>query len=141
MGLALVYFFFFCCRYWADIGQPKDFLRGMHLHLKCLESKNRLIRQSSFDNANRKAPSPTLSFLRHDLNGQLTPRAILALPPSRPGVELLGNVLIDASAVIGEGSVIGPDVTIGANCEIGMGTYFYATFLVLNFTVCFTFNL
>mmetsp|Transcript_24782 Transcript_24782/g.24530 ORF Transcript_24782/g.24530 Transcript_24782/m.24530 type:complete len:145 (+) Transcript_24782:623-1057(+) len=38
-----------------------------------------------------------------------------------PGVEIVGNVLIDPTAKIGEGSKLGPDVTIGPGVIIGRG--------------------
>ncbi|PON90808.1 Nucleotidyl transferase domain containing protein [Trema orientale] len=37
------------------------------------------------------------------------------------GSHILGNVLVDESAVIGEGCLIGPDVAIGPGCEIEPG--------------------
>jgi mannose-1-phosphate guanylyltransferase len=87
--------------YWADIGQPKDFLRGMKLHLASLD-----LQQEDPD---------------------LTPRSRLALPgqldPSiGTEVQIISStVLIDPSVRIGRNSVIGPNVTIGPNVEIGEG--------------------
>ncbi|EER12224.1 Mannose-1-phosphate guanyltransferase, putative [Perkinsus marinus ATCC 50983] len=80
--------------YWADIGQPKDYLRGMSMHLNFLSHKNE-------DNKVTKT---------HE-----------KLARSLPGVEIVGNVLIDESAKIGEGSKLGPDVTIGPGVVIGRG--------------------
>ncbi|KAF4349472.1 hypothetical protein F8388_010992 [Cannabis sativa] len=37
------------------------------------------------------------------------------------GSHIIGNVLVDESAVIGEGCLIGPDVAIGPGCEIEPG--------------------
>uniref|UniRef100_M4BIZ1 mannose-1-phosphate guanylyltransferase n=1 Tax=Hyaloperonospora arabidopsidis (strain Emoy2) TaxID=559515 RepID=M4BIZ1_HYAAE len=61
--------------YWMDIGQPKDFLSGMCLHLDFVE---------------RTKPE-TLSI----------------------GDKYIGNVMVDPTAVIGEGCLIGPNVVIG----------------------------
>lgn len=83
--------------YWADIGQPKDFLRGMKLHLASLEKKQN--------------------------DPDLTPRSVLYTPATpRSGVKMMGStILIDPSVKIGRNSVIGPNVTIGKNVEIGEG--------------------
>ena len=82
--------------YWADIGQPRDFLRGMKLHLASLE--------------------------RHQ-NEDLTPRSRLCVNhPADSKFSVKGNtVLIDPSATIEEGCVIGPNVTIGKQVHIGKG--------------------
>ena len=82
--------------YWADIGQPRDFLRGMKLHLASLE--------------------------RHQ-NEDLTPRSRLCVNhPVDSKFTVKGNtVLIDPSAIIEEGCVIGPNVTIGKQVHIGKG--------------------
>lgn len=69
--------------YWMDVGQPRDYLKGLTLHLDSL----RIHRPE-----------------------------VLASGP-----QFKGNVLVDATATIGEGCLIGPDVCIGAGCEIGNG--------------------
>lgn len=69
--------------YWMDVGQPKDYLKGLKLHLDSLR-------------------------IHHPEN--------LASSPY-----IKGNVLIDASATIGQGCSIGPDVSIGKGCVIGDG--------------------
>lgn len=69
--------------YWMDVGQPKDYLKGLHLHLDSLR-----IRQ---------------------------PHTLAA----GPGIQ--GNVLVDSSAKIGDGCLIGPDVSIASGCVIGNG--------------------
>ncbi|KAF4663326.1 hypothetical protein FOZ61_001751 [Perkinsus olseni] len=95
--------------YWADIGQPKDYLRGMSMHLSFLSRKS--------DEGKAK---PHEELIR-----------------SLPGVEIVGNVfhrgysvivycmlcqvLIDPTAKVGEGSRLGPDVTIGPGVVIGRG--------------------
>lgn len=69
--------------FWADVGQPADYLTGTALYL----------------DAQRAAKSE-----------------MLAVGPS-----YLGNVLVDSSAVIGEGCLIGPDVVVGPGCVIADG--------------------
>ncbi|MEW5301312.1 MAG: hypothetical protein WDW38_009517 [Sanguina aurantia] len=69
--------------YWMDVGQPKDYLKGLKLHLDSL----------------------------HINHAAMLTR----------GSNITGNVLIDASATIGEGCSLGPDVSIGAGCVIGNG--------------------
>ncbi|KAJ3123232.1 mannose-1-phosphate guanyltransferase, partial [Physocladia obscura] len=64
--------------FWADVGQPKDFLKGTGLYLNSLaESESTVLR--------------------------LAPQS----------ANIVGNVLIHETAVIGENCKIGPDVTIG----------------------------
>ncbi|GMF11164.1 unnamed protein product [Phytophthora lilii] len=70
--------------YWMDIGQPKDFLSGMCLHLDYLERSN----------------ADSLST----------------------GSKFIGNVMVDPTAVIGEGCLIGPNVVVGPGCVIEDGT-------------------
>jgi len=83
--------------YWADIGQPRDFLRGMKLHLASLERRQK-------DNID------------------LTPRSRMSPLSVDAKFSLKGNtVLIDPSAVIEEGCVIGPNVTVGKHVHVGKG--------------------
>jgi mannose-1-phosphate guanylyltransferase len=70
--------------YWMDIGQPKDFLSGMCLHLDFLGRSN----------------AESLST----------------------GSKFIGNVMVDPTAVIGEGCLIGPNVVVGPGCVIEDGT-------------------
>lgn len=70
--------------YWMDIGQPKDFLSGMCLHLDFVE----------------RSKADTLST----------------------GSKFIGNVMVDPTAVIGEGCLIGPNVVVGPGCVIEDGT-------------------
>mmetsp|Transcript_51261 Transcript_51261/g.85168 ORF Transcript_51261/g.85168 Transcript_51261/m.85168 type:complete len:278 (-) Transcript_51261:117-950(-) len=51
----------------------------------------------------------------------------LLAPPSS---SILGGVMVDPSAVIGENCVIGPNVTIGPNCVIGNGVRLHNTALL-----------
>jgi mannose-1-phosphate guanylyltransferase len=69
--------------YWMDVGQPKDYLTGLGLHL---------------DSLRRRKPE------------QLS-----------EGDNITGNVIIDETAIIGQGCVIGPNVSIGKMCVIGDG--------------------
>ncbi|KAF5289563.1 hypothetical protein FQA39_LY15010 [Lamprigera yunnana] len=69
--------------FWMDVGQPKDFLKGMCMYLK---------------------------FLR-----QKTPERMY----NGPGV--VGNVLVDSTAIIGSDCQIGPNVTIGPGAVIEDG--------------------
>jgi mannose-1-phosphate guanylyltransferase len=81
--------------YWADIGQPKDFIRGMKMHLAAHA-------------ANPDEP--------------LTPRSKLATISNTAGYELKGStVIVGKNTTIGEGSVIGPHVVLGDNCVVGKG--------------------
>jgi len=66
--------------FWMDIGQPKDFLKGLGLYLSSC------------------------------------PQNILAKGPS-----IVGNVLMDPTAKIGDGCKIGPDVSIGPGVVIEDG--------------------
>ncbi|XP_042480759.1 mannose-1-phosphate guanylyltransferase 1-like isoform X1 [Macadamia integrifolia] len=69
--------------FWMDIGQPKDYLKGLRLYL---------------DHERRNSPQ---DFSR--------------------GPNIIGNVLIDSSAKVGEGCIIGPDVVVGPDCVIESG--------------------
>lgn len=69
--------------FWMDVGQPKDFLKGMGLYLTSLRQK--------------------------------TPEKLY----SGPGV--IGNVLVDPTAIIGKDCRIGPNVTIGPGVTIADG--------------------
>ncbi|KAI8912334.1 nucleotide-diphospho-sugar transferase [Powellomyces hirtus] len=69
--------------FWADVGQPKDFLTGSALYLESIH---------------QKAPE-TL----------------------KTGDDIVGNVLVAASAKIGLNCKIGPNVVLGPNAVIGDG--------------------
>lgn len=83
--------------YWMDIGQPKDYLTGMCLHLDSMSKLN----------------MEALSV----------------------GEQFFGNVLVDPSATIGKGCLIGPDVVIGANCVIEDGVRLSRSTLMRGVTV------
>ena len=79
--------------YWADIGQPRDFLRGMKMHLA-----------HTFSHPNQAR----------------TPRSILH--KSSNDFEIKGGtVIVGSKSSIGAGSLIGPNVVIGNDCVIGKG--------------------
>eukprot|EP00252_Welwitschia_mirabilis_P024888 TRINITY_DN7580_c0_g1_i1.p1 TRINITY_DN7580_c0_g1~~TRINITY_DN7580_c0_g1_i1.p1 ORF type:complete len:362 (+),score=45.27 TRINITY_DN7580_c0_g1_i1:179-1264(+) len=69
--------------FWMDIGQPKDYIKGLRLYLDSLRRKS----------------SKKLS----------------------DGPHIIGNVIVDERATIGEGCLIGPDVAIGPGCVIEAG--------------------
>ncbi|XP_057971021.1 mannose-1-phosphate guanylyltransferase 1-like [Malania oleifera] len=69
--------------FWMDIGQPKDYIKGLQLYLGSLS---------------KKTPSKLAT-----------------------GSNIIGNVLVDDSAAIGDGCLIGPDVAIGPGCVVESG--------------------
>ncbi|XP_026418202.1 mannose-1-phosphate guanylyltransferase 1-like [Papaver somniferum] len=69
--------------FWMDIGQPRDYIKGLSLYL---------------DSIRNKSPSKLAS-----------------------GSHIVGNVLIDESAIIKDGCLIGPDVAIGPGCIVESG--------------------
>ena len=83
--------------YWADIGQPKDFIKGMKMHL-----------ESAAASAGKEECA--------------SPRSRLAKQASDCSFEIKGRtVMIGADSQVGEGSVLGPNVVIGNQCKIGRG--------------------
>ncbi|CEM07905.1 unnamed protein product [Vitrella brassicaformis CCMP3155] len=93
--------------YWADIGQPKDFLKGMHLYLDSVDKKWKK------------------GQIEHDDE----------IPKLAKGDKFIGNVLVSESATIGDGCLIGPDVTIGPNCRIDDGVRIQRSALMEGVTV------
>lgn len=71
--------------FWMDIGQPKDFLKGMKLYLAHVS----------------KHPELSLQLAT--------------------GENIIGPVLIDKTAKIGSGGLIGPNVVIGQNVRLEDG--------------------
>lgn len=69
--------------FWMDVGQPRDYISGLHLYL---------------DSLRRNHPEKLAK-----------------------GANVVGNVIIHETAQIGEGCLIGPDVSIGQNCVIEAG--------------------
>jgi len=80
--------------FWADVGQPKDFLAGLSLYLRSLV----------------KHPS---GFADQQLAKQEDYKSI--------DVIIKGSVLIAPDAKIGRGSKIGPNVVVGAGVVVGEG--------------------
>ncbi|XP_026193824.1 mannose-1-phosphate guanyltransferase beta, partial [Cyclospora cayetanensis] len=109
--------------YWADIGQPKDFLRGMSLFLEDLRV-NRETRERKETPASGSLPEENLS--KDDSLEDCAECPGLICMPSQElalvdGPQFVGNVLVDPSAVIGEGSILGPNVTVDKDVIIGRG--------------------
>lgn len=75
--------------FWMDIGQPHDYLDGLGKYLPSLVGSNR----ESLLMTEKEAESR--------------------------GFSVIGCVLIDPSAVIGKGCVLGPNVTVDKDCKIG----------------------
>ena len=88
--------------YWADIGQPRDFLRGMKMHLAHLSK-----------------------------GGDHSPRSRLS-QGIEGGEVRGGTVLVGTNSSIGAGSSIGPNVVIGNNCVVGRGVRLSNTTLLDN---------
>jgi len=78
--------------FWADIGQPKDYLIGTNLFLNNLVLKNS-------------------SLLGLNLNKDLKIK----------NTNIIGNVLIDSTASISDSCSLGPNVVIGRNVVIRSG--------------------
>jgi len=85
--------------FWMDVGQPKDFLTGMCLYLEFLRENQK----------NQK-------FKEKHQNPKLSVPTQLAEGPC-----IVGDVIVDPSAKIGNNCRIGPNVTIGANVVIEDG--------------------
>jgi mannose-1-phosphate guanylyltransferase len=83
--------------FWADIGQPRDYLAGQALYL---------------------------ASMRHKKSGSLA-----------AGPEFVGNVLVDPTAKIGDGCLIGPDVVIGPGCVIESGVRLQGTTVLPGVTI------
>jgi mannose-1-phosphate guanylyltransferase len=83
--------------FWADIGQPRDYLAGQALYL---------------------------ASMRHQKSGSLA-----------AGPEFVGNVLVDPTAKIGDGCLIGPDVVIGPGCVIESGVRLQGTTVLPGVTI------
>lgn len=85
--------------FWMDVGQPKDFLTGMCLYLEFLRQNKQTKKQ--------EATSKT---------------AMLSIPTQlAEGPCIVGDVIVDPSAKIGNNCRIGPNVTIGPNVIIEDG--------------------
>ncbi|EPR62968.1 GDP-D-mannose pyrophosphorylase [Toxoplasma gondii GAB2-2007-GAL-DOM2] len=91
--------------YWADIGQPKDFLKGMTLHLDAMRQQQEATSHQEGEVENGV-----------DRDARVPSSARLVSGP-----QFIGNVLVDPSAKIGEDCLIGPDVTIDRGVVVGRG--------------------
>jgi len=80
--------------YWMDIGQPRDYITGMCMHLASLR---------------RRSP--------HLLAAAAAPAAAAAAG----GGNVRGDVLIHASASVSPLAVVGPNAVIGPNCVVEDG--------------------
>ena len=96
--------------FWMDIGQPKDFLIGSF--------QEALSRWQTVNGDSSTGMCLYLTSLR-----QRNPPALYIHQQKDGGVEttIVGNVLVDPTAKIGNGCRIGPNVTIGPNCVIEDG--------------------
>ena len=83
--------------FWMDVGQPRDFLRGVRLYLKHI------------------AGTEIAKIPESLTNGEA------AKPQMQPATRLIQPVLIDPSAQIAPGCCIGPNVCIGANVKLEAG--------------------
>lgn len=94
--------------YWMDVGQPKDFLIGMlieiNIQLDILVTVNKL----------QNLHFPGMGMYLNSLQ-EKSPEKLY----HGPGV--VGNVLIDPTAVIGRDCRIGPNVTIGPGVTLSDG--------------------
>eukprot|EP00126_Sphaerothecum_destruens_P015849 Sdes_comp9915_c0_seq1m1456 len=79
--------------FWMDVGQPKDYLMGMCLYLNSLGHK-----------------SPASLYKSKGQNEKKSGET-----------QIIGNVLISPSAIIGKDCKLGPNVVIGPNCVIEDG--------------------
>lgn len=134
----------FCYRlqgYWADIGQPRDFLEGMSLYLQHLRC-HREARQGPPVEGPSDSQGPP-GAPKKEMCGEAGVRALacpenleeteakakgplLMTMPSQElslleGPHITGNVLVDPTAIIGEGTVLGPNVSIDRDVVIGKG--------------------
>lgn len=84
--------------FWADVGQPKDFLTGTGLFLEALAKETKTL------STNGKSHLVTLNESKDN------------------DFTILGNVFIHETAKIGKGATLGPNVSIGANTIVGDGS-------------------
>lgn len=82
--------------FWADVGQPKDFLAGTAQYLKYLSE------------------TPEVEATAHS-------RLAVAEKFKSKNIELIGNAIIDSTATIGKDCKIGPNVVVGARVKVGDG--------------------
>lgn len=85
--------------FWMDVGQPKDFLTGMCLYLEFLRQSQK---SKECKNSSQKKQTSSLTKLAD-------------------GPCIVGDVIVDQSAKIGNNCRIGPNVTVGPNVIIEDG--------------------
>ena len=88
--------------YWADIGQPKDYLAGMRMHLEGLRGRKHQA---------HKADGPIIACSC----------CMLANTEFLKDVKIVEPVLVHPSAVIEPGCVIGPHVWVGEGVKVSAG--------------------
>jgi len=86
--------------FWADVGQPRDFLRGTELFLAWRADQLLKKKQQQQEDA------------------KTTTIATVTSTATKSWSEV-GNVLVDPTATIEEGAVLGPNVVVGAGCRVG----------------------
>lgn len=103
--------------FWMDIGQPKDFLTGTFTYpIKF----NIFLLGAFFTKLNVLAGMCLyLNSLRQKGSNALYTKSADNTDTS----SIVGNVLVDPTAKIGNGCRIGPNVTIGPNCIIEDGNF------------------
>lgn len=99
--------------YWMDIGQPKDYLNGTRLYLNSLRGNEILSHNDCFifKTEHKNFSSEDLTVKNDQINFYQMNETI--------NNSNVTNSLIDKSAKIGFGCVIGPNVVIGKNVVIG----------------------
>ncbi len=81
--------------FWADIGQPRDYLDGLRMFLPAVAAD----------------PERAAAF-----------GVVSAERAAAAGYAVVGAVAVHPSATIAAGALLGPNVTIGANCKVGPHT-------------------
>ena len=86
--------------HWMDVGRPSDYLGGLRLHLGALRARGG-------PGADALAPvGPVGGAGGADGGGAW---------------ECRGDVIVDPTAVVEEGAVLGPCVSVGRGCRVGAG--------------------
>ena len=122
--------------YWADIGQPVDYLKGMVLHLEALEERKKfeipkpsVVSDEQIDSEHVSSVtgcSPTRKLspfkaqritLSHDYKKAESPVISPTIIPQT--YTIIPPVVIHPTACIGTGAVVGPHVTLGPGSQVG----------------------
>ncbi|KAH3767438.1 GDPmannose pyrophosphorylase [Pelomyxa schiedti] len=91
--------------FWMDVGQPRDYLLGTQLYLSHIAQHRPQLLHSA-----EVVASNTTSTSASSAAATTTPRYTIIQP-----------ALVDPTARLGDGCVIGPNVCIGPNCVVGEG--------------------